>query len=203
MKPKQETLLGSGILHVFSTDNGTTNRTSATLLSNKNLRCIVNDVDPELDDNFVLEELKGQFGIIEHGHIHLKRFMKNDHKLYTMMVTFNDRQDYEEALKKEQVLIGSTFCPIRKFKPKPYVIQCFKCQRFDHQAKWCERFSKSCGHCCSTSHESEHCVSFKNKKIEDLNCVNCHEKGKHSSLSKECPIYKNKLQYATSLVNDA
>ena len=45
---------------------------------------------------------------------------------------------------------------------------------------------------------------IKSNKVEDLNCINCNEKGKHSSLSKEnCPTYKKKLQYATSLIDES
>ena len=184
----------------FSCDNGSNNKTTATLLANKNLRCVVSDVDPDLSDDEVLDDINASLSST--GHIDIRRFVRNGRKLYTVMATFDDRKIYEDALNKGQILVGQSYCPITKYKPKPYVVQCFKCHKYDHTAKWCSQKTTYCGHCGLHSHDTENCDTHRDQKQDLLYCVNCDVKGKHSSLSKECPIYQKKLKYATTILND-
>ena len=184
----------------FSSDNGSANKTSATLLMNKNLRCVINDVDPELNDETVQQELKQNLQISDTEDFEIKRFTKNNRKLYTVMVTFHKKQLFEDILSQEQVLIGRSFCPIRKYKPKPYVVQCYNCNKFDHTARWCTSKKKVCPICSQSGHDEDGCLIFTEKDVVQYKCTNC--KGNHASTSKQCPEYIKKLQYSSSLIND-
>ena len=111
------------------------------------------------------------------------------------MVTFDKIEDYQTALDKEQILIGRTFCPFRKYVPKPHVIQCFNCYQFDHLAIWCTK-KKACPY-CAKQHKGEEC-----NNRDEMKCMNCSGvENKHSSTSQNCPSYVAKLE-AVSVYNN-
>ena len=182
----------------FSIDGGKENKTTAILLKNKNLRCVATDVDPEYTEEFINEAIKKELDFDENDNIIVRRFInKAGRKLFTVMVTFDKRENYQAALDNEQILIGRTFCPFKKYIPKPHVVQCFNCYQFDHQASWCTK-KTSCPF-CAQQHTSDECP---NKELsEEMRCVNCIGNNKHSSTSQNCPSYVAKLE-AVSLFNN-
>ena len=182
----------------FSIDRGKENKTIATLLRNKNLRCVVTDVDPDYTEEFINDEIKKELDMNEDDCISIRRFInKAGKRLFTVMVTFNKLENFQAAIEMDQILIGRTFCPFRKYIPKPHVVQCYNCYQFDHQANWCTK-KKACPF-CAQQHTAEDCP---NKDIsEGMRCVNCVGENKHSSTSQNCPSYVAKLE-SVSLYNN-
>lgn len=73
-----------------------------------------------------------------------------------------------------------------EFLRKPTIIQCRRCQRFNHSASNCSlpyRYVK-----CTKSHEPGNCLSTKNNKFKPK-CFNCN--GDHTANNaKECKVFK-------------
>ena len=178
----------------FSEDEGVLNKTTATLLKNKNCRCIITDVDTDHSDEFIRDELANTLNINaqEKETITVRRFVtKEEKRLFTVMVTFSKYSHYEKALEHEQMLIGRSYCPIRKYTPKPYVIQCFNCYQFDHQSAWCSR-RKACPY-CAQQHDQDNCTVHLEEKTDEYRCVNCPTNRIDASTSRSCPAYIAKI----------
>ena len=181
----------------FSVDGGQNNKTTATLLKNKNLRCVATDVDPDHTNDFIEEEIRKDLALEDDDNIAVRRFInKAGKRLSTVMITFDKLDNYQASISKDQVLIGRSYCPFRKYVPKPYVVQCFNCYQFDHHADWCSR-TRACPY-CADNHKADDCT--KKETAEHQKCVNCKKDNKHPSTSKACPSYLSKLE-AVSLYN--
>jgi len=73
-------------------------------------------------------------------------------------------------------------------------VQCYKCLKYNHVAKYCKAQEQVCAR-CGESHRLDQC-----KVPEDnVKCCNCN--GKHLATSIECPKYKEHEKKAQSLVN--
>ena len=71
----------------------------------------------------------------------------------------------------------------------PQVIQCYKCQGFNHIAKDCKKAQKCVR--CAGDHKFTECPD-KNKDSLKLKCSNFH--GEHVASSKECPKFKDQIK---------
>lgn len=76
-----------------------------------------------------------------------------------------------------------------------YIMQCFNCQGYNHKANECR--SETICFKCHCNHKSKECTKEIVKK-----CINCNKENKrlnlsldenHETISKECPVYINKL----------
>ena len=188
----------------FSTDGGQENKTTATMMKNKNCRCIITEVDTDHTDDFIREELSSQLNLPtdSEADFTVRRFVTRENKrLFTVMVTFSEQTLLAQALEKEQVLIGRSYCPIQKYNPKPYVIQCFKCYKFDHHSAWCSKKQQTCPFCMQ-QHDPETCPTRESKNIENYRCVNCPKDNHHASTSKSCPAFIAKLNSVQTFNRD-
>jgi len=67
------------------------------------------------------------------------------------------------------------------------VLQCFKCQKYGHTAKYCKAEHSTCLR-CSSQHASKDCplkLEDAQSRASKYRCINC--KGNHSSTSLTCP----------------
>ena len=69
-----------------------------------------------------------------------------------------------------------------KYKNKP--LQCFKCFKFGHLAKYCKSANQICSRCGETNHKYDNCQNKNKTPI----CSNCE--GDHVATSMDCPKYK-------------
>ncbi|CAB0017830.1 unnamed protein product [Nesidiocoris tenuis] len=67
------------------------------------------------------------------------------------------------------------------------VSRCFKCQAFDHVAKFC-RGVEICKHCAAEGHKEEACPA-KNEPPKCSNCRRAKEDDGHAVTSENCPAY--------------
>lgn len=87
-----------------------------------------------------------------------------------------------------QTLPDYVYLDLYRFKVNEYrapLLQCFKCFRFNHGAKFCKG-SQKCSICSEDHHFSE-C-----QKEAEIKCINCH--GPHLAISRDCPVKKNKIE---------
>lgn len=77
------------------------------------------------------------------------------------------------------------------------VFRCFKCWNFNHTASKCQNNKQICGKCSEEGHKAEDC------QIDQFKCRNCIMHNikfkigldvKHCAWSKECPVYKRKIE---------
>lgn len=110
-----------------------------------------------------------------------------------------DGKTYHRMLKEEKINIGWDRCRVYD---NLNIMRCFKCNGFNHKAIDCRNL-KSCPK-CAKHHDVKDCTD------EDIQCINCIMTSKrlglklnsgHSAMSKECPIYKRKLDAKMSRIS--
>ncbi|XP_055388117.1 uncharacterized protein LOC129616490 [Condylostylus longicornis] len=103
-----------------------------------------------------------------------------------------DNQSFPRVLQNEKVSIGWERC---KVFDALRVLRCCKCNGFNHKAAESKN-EENCLNCLG-KHKSRDCK--KEKVIKCINCFVANDKLKlnldvgHETLSKECPVYINKL----------
>ena len=90
----------------------------------------------------------------------------------------------------ESILVESVLDMKAIGLPPPQMTQCYKCQGFNHIAKYmyCKKVQKCVR--CAGSHKSSECPD-KDKNNLKLKCSNCD--GEHVASSKECPKFKDQI----------
>lgn len=111
--------------------------------------------------------------------VSIRRFMKkidnNVVPLATISITFVG------TILPQYVFLDNWRCKV--FKYIPPVLQCYKCMKFNHSAKYC-RNDQICSK-CTGNHIFKDCTS------DTLKCNNCG--GDHVAISMKCPIKAAKL----------
>lgn len=152
-------------------------------------------VNRENDD--IIERIKSQNEYLKENEIKVikvieKKFNRND--VYYNVILETDRDGYHKAIEKGKIFIGWDACHVFD---ATYVKRCYKCLGFNHKAENCKS-DQVCAK-CSKNHKTESC------KREDFikKCNNCIKANKvfrigvsedHSILSKDCPVYNEKLR---------
>jgi hypothetical protein len=104
-----------------------------------------------------------------------------------------DGETYNKVMSRGKIL-----CRWQSYRvvDNVYIRRCYKCYGFNHNAAECTR-DAVCSRCTSTEHNYKEC------KSKDEKCVNCMITNKnlktrldlnHSVWSRECPVYKKKLE---------
>ncbi|GBN22722.1 hypothetical protein AVEN_68056-1 [Araneus ventricosus] len=128
----------------------------------------------------ILKELQSQ------GVSHVRRIsIRRDGQLLNtkhLILTF------ESAKLPENIKAGYIRLSVRTYIPNP--LRCFQCQRFGHPKTSC-RGTLTCARCAEVGHESTDC-----NRAEK--CVNC--KGEHTSLSRNCPAWKQEKEIISTKI---
>lgn len=124
---------------------------------------------------------------------HVTGYMrKNNLKSNLWLLVLQPNTDTKELFK-----IKSIDHAIVKFEflRKPQVIQCRRCQRFNHSASNCSLPYRCVK--CTDSHEPGQCKSGKNKNKFKPKCVNCQ--GAHTANdAANCPAFKKAIELKTT-----
>lgn len=89
---------------------------------------------------------------------------------------------FDESKPPEKVNLGYLKILVRPVTPRP--LQCYKCYKFGHPAKYCRDEKPICGKCGEEKHEDA-C-------IKKPYCVNCT--GNHPAWSWKCRLYNERKQ---------
>lgn len=113
-----------------------------------------------------------------------------------------DGDSYQKMIKEEKISIGWDRC--RVFD-NLNIMRCFKCNGFNHKALDC-RNQTSCPK-CAKQHNIKECTE---DGENDMQCINCIMTSKslglklnsnHSAMSKDCPVYKRKVEMERSKID--
>lgn len=166
----------------------------------KSPRLRITNINEEISKDDVLRELKRHNSILENIEMKLitliPRRAQNNYTYNDAVVEVNGFAS-QKLLKIGKLNLPWCECLVLEHV---HVSRCFKCCGFFHKSTECKH-SQICSH-CGGSHKHSEC---KNKsKVCCVNCKNANGKfnanfnTKHNAWSKECPIYKRRLN---SLVN--
>ena len=95
------------------------------------------------------------------------------------------------SLLKSGITVGLQHYKCVEYKHSHPVMQCFKCQGFDHISTACPNEVK-CRR-CGSSHSSKDCADS-----STIRCANCN--GSHAASDFSCPVYKSKIVAKDSAV---
>ena len=165
--------------------------TFAHVLEDARAKAIIEDVDKELNDEFLTQEIQKTFPNA------LATRLKNRHgTTHVVLLNFASNSDLEQA-NKEKILIGNTIYRTKPYQVRKRLTQCYQCFSFNHIARNCTKV-RVCPYCCG-NHEERECEIKRKHETDNYVCVNC--RGNHSALSKECEVYK-KLDQKRNTYND-
>ena len=164
--------------------------TSVILLEDKNAKGIVFNVDRDYNDEFMTSELQTKYPGCT-----AKRFVNREgQKLHTVIITFATKRDLDQAI-NNRIIMNYTPFDIRKFIPRPSVVQCYNCYKFNHISTICRTRSNGKQICpvCSQNHNRSNCLIFQhiNEKAQ-FKCVNCN--GQHKATDRNCPKYLEQVK---------
>ena len=149
----------------------------------------------------VIKELENETiedALTEEGYTEAKanRFQKEGNRLNTVMLTFSNEAELNTAITKG-VFIGRMHFRVYRYTPTKRPMQCYRCNKFGHPAKWC-RGNRKCVYCSSIDHVGTDCSHRDN--YDRHHCSNCQ--GNHSSRSHTCPAYKEAMTLITQNSHD-
>lgn len=135
---------------------------------------LIRDLDTSISDADLKSDINKYFDGVK-----LERFKnKENNPLPLAKIVFNSNEDLTSAI-KTGITVGQMICSVEEFTFKRKPLRCYKCQSFNHTAKWCGK-SVKCGK-CAESHNTKDCSS------ECTKCCNCSND--HPAWSRQCPAY--------------
>merc|ERR1711991_903148 len=153
---------------------------------NKNLGFVIKYLPSIITSEEITKELNNAG--ISITHIRLSPLKTNKSKS-TAFITAKSVEDKNKALDNAKLLIGWDKYPVVEQKPQD-VIQCFRCQEYNHVAKLCKKENPICLF-CSGNHDTNLCqvLPYEHNKFI---CANC--KGNHMANNKHCPVRKREIK---------
>lgn len=156
---------------------------------------IVTDMSFKIPDEEIIGKIKKQNIVLNNCELKLVKtyeFKKNDRTIYNAKIIV-DKETYEKVISIQKLNIGWDRCRIFDGTD---VIRCYKCNGFNHKAAECN--NEEVCYKCHGKHKSKEC---KNEIVSKcLNCIhmkktrNLELDENHTTISKECPVYKKKLE---------
>lgn len=162
--------------------------------NNHEMSVTITDMTFKYSNNELIEKIKKQNEFLKESEIKPVKsyeFKRNNKLIYNTKIVI-DNDSYTKLLSAQRINIGWEKC--RVFDGTD-VLMCYKCRGFNHKAGDCK--NQEICYKCHGNHKAKEC----NKDIipKCINCIKSNEKlnlgldENHSTLSKECPVYQNKL----------
>ncbi len=98
----------------------------------------------------------------------LKKVAKSE-KIHSLLIMKIAIKAMTNQLMNMSMLNAYCECACKLFKKNCCIIQCFRCQEFNHMIRFCRKNQRCIK--CANKHYIERCMMFLNKKC----CVNCNE----------------------------
>lgn len=150
----------------------------------------INNEDIDQQETEIIRHLVKQNSIDNQRkdfHLKILKVIENKKFKNSSLIVEVDPITYKCLLNKEKVNLGWSRGPVYNYVS---ILQCFKCQGFNHLAKNCEH-QETCS-ICADSHNYKQCNS---KEVKCTNCskakikLNIDVDINHSALDKKCPCY--------------
>ncbi|XP_021694316.1 uncharacterized protein LOC110674329 [Aedes aegypti] len=164
-KLKKQNVFG-GIINIEITEQPTLNSSRGTIFC------------PDLKmhtDEEILDELSSQH-VTDVKRVH-RRNKKGDFEDSGVFILTFDLGHLPNSIDA-----GFHCCKIKQYIPPP--LRCMNCLKFGHKRSVCKG-NQICASCANLYHDKTQCQ-------QGLKCVVC--RGDHHTLSKDCPVYKDKLE---------
>lgn len=158
------------------------------------MQIIITGMNFKMSDNELIKKLKKQNEVMKDSIIEVVKLFET--KQYNRTI-FNaklkiDNDSYPKIMTGQKLNVGWDRC---KVFDGTDIIQCFKCQGYNHKSSECR--NESICYKCHGNHRSKDC-----NKGAIMRCVNCVKENKrlnlgldenHGTNNRECPVYQNKL----------
>lgn len=145
----------------------------------------VNDIDPTMDNNEVLDAIRRAIVPSKKGLVEVRFLRKNAGGGQVAMVAIEDKESAEYLVKVGRIRIGWTNCRIKRWVR---LERCFRCQQYGHRADQCKGEDRAgvCRKCGNNEHGERECS---NKPF----CLTCNIEG-HYNYHSKCPVYRNLMK---------
>ena len=147
----------------------------------------------KVTDSYIEEELKENFPVPCKARRFIKKVNGRDIPLNTVKICFSNEEQYEKAM-TTGVYIGRCHFKVEELQSKPRIMQCFRCNKFDHPIFQCTEKIR-CRYCAGQHHE-DYCKMGDDTR---LRCSNC--KGNHAATSTICPDYIRRKEEKLQRIN--
>lgn len=122
--------------------------------------------------------------------------MKKTSKGRIFAIIESDEITHQNIIEKKKLAIGWRECRVYEYVPVP---RCFKCQKYNHVAKYCTQPDK-CGRCAGP-HVSDECnseiIDAKNRfHLDDISVDHCVWQVECAVYQKVIEAEKRKLQFS-------
>lgn len=158
------------------------------------MHMVITDMNFKYNECELIEKLKKQNDAMKDSKVEIIKCFET--KRYNRTI-FNakikiDNETYHKIIEMQKLNVGWEKCRIFDGTS---IMQCFNCQGYNHKAGECR--NETVCFKCHGNHKSREC----NNEILNI-CINCKKENtrlnmgldeNHSTISKECPVYKNKL----------
>lgn len=149
----------------------------------------------ELQEDELIDKIEHQNHVL-HNNSKIKLiYMKKATNGRITAIIESDETTHQNIIEKEKLAIGWRECRVFEYVQ---VARCFKCQKYNHVAKYCTQPDK-CGKCAGP-HASNECTS------EIINCSNCIDAKiryhfddinvNHCVWQVECAVYQKVMEAA-------
>ena len=162
-------------------------KTSCIIAHNLKTKALLKGIPITVKDSTITKITQEKFPGSE-----VKRFVTRAGKrLETVMITFQTPTELEAAL-QDTLAIDNCIHSLEEYIQKRKVIQCYKCNKYGHVAKWCKS-KKSCVF-CGNGHDGRDCLEQHSPRR--WRCSNCS--GTHAADDEGCPTYREKIAQLNS-----
>lgn len=166
--------------------------------------------DADNDDNKLVELLKDKNPLIQNAELKIIKREK-------VKINGKPSENVSNVIMEVTPAVHNIIMSSRKLKhvweivkvvDNIYVRRCYNCLGFNHNANECRNL-KACS-TCAGDHSGRECAG---KELKCINCVKLNERMKfeenskgyvnpcHSTWSKECPVYKKKIENSKRAIN--
>ena len=153
---------------------------------------VLRGMDSCTDPQDILSDIKDKYKI----DIHKIYKLKNTQRGLYLVVT--DNTITLKFLNKHVQYVYHTKVTWELRRNVPEVIQCRRCQKWNHSTSGCNSAPKCLK--CAQEHWTRECTMVHktdNNTHKNIKCANCN--GDHLAFSKECPVYKKKVAEKESM----
>ena len=167
----------------FFTNESRSNTTVCRILKKMNNSVVVKHVPIDISNS----ELTNIVEELYTGATATRFITKDNIKLQTIKIDFNDSAHQEDCIANGLKIENQIF-RAEKYLPRQRIIQCFKCFKYGHVAKFCRKHTETCKYC-----SGDHCAEECPHPHGYYDCRNCGSR-EHGPSSKDCRAYKDIVQ---------
>ena len=143
------------------------------------------------------QELEVKYNIKEIKQI---KSMRTPNQVINKVILAVENKESADSLIRNGIRLSYIRYRIEEYRSPIKLIQCFKCQGFNHIAKNCKKEKTICPKCGSDNHPIDEQTNKPICNAEKKQCINCGNE--HSSAAPFCPKKQERLQYIKAKISN-